>query len=76
MGELVAYEFVTLDGVIQAPGGPDEDREGGFEYGGWQAAFADPEAGQLISDHYSRVKAILLGRKTRSEERRVGKECA
>ena len=64
MGQLVAYEFVTLDGVIQAPGGPDEDHEGGFAHGGWQAPYVDPEAGQLIADHYSRVKAILLGRKT------------
>ncbi len=63
-GQLVAYEFVTLDGVIQAPGGPDEDREGGFEHGGWQAPYGDAETGQLIAEHYSRVKAILLGRKT------------
>ena len=64
MGQLLAYEFVTLDGVIQAPGGPDEDREGGFEHGGWQAPYGDAEDGQLITEHYSRVKAILLGRKT------------
>lgn len=37
MGKLVGTEFVTLDGVAQAPGTPDEDREGGFAYGGWQA---------------------------------------
>ena len=70
MGMLVVHEFVTLDGVMQAPGGIDEDREGGFEHGGWQAPHGDTEAGQLIAEHHSRVKAILLGRKTTLEKPR------
>jgi hypothetical protein len=48
MGQLIVTEFVTLDGVAQAPGRPDEDRDGGFAYGGWQAPLADQEAGGVI----------------------------
>jgi acyl-coenzyme A thioesterase PaaI-like protein len=43
MGELIVTEFVTLDGVAQAPGAPDEDRDGGFAHGGWQAPLLDQE---------------------------------
>ena len=64
MGQIVAHEFVTLDGVMQAPGGRDEDREGGFEHGGWQAPYGDAESDQLIFEQYAGVDAILLGRKT------------
>jgi dihydrofolate reductase len=64
MGEIVVQEFVTLDGVAQGPGGPDEDVEGGFEHGGWQMRFGDPEDGAIIGDWESRVGALLLGRKT------------
>ena len=48
MGKLVVTEFVTLDGVAQAPGGPDEDRDGGFAHGGWQAPVADPESCEVM----------------------------
>ena len=48
MGILAVDLFVTLDGVYQAPGAPDEDREGGFEYGGWQGAYFDDESGAYI----------------------------
>jgi dihydrofolate reductase len=65
MGQLVVTEFVTLDGVAQAPGGPDEDREGGFAYGGWQAPLVDDvtDAGDVF-EHAQRMDALLLGRKT------------
>jgi len=56
--------FITLDGVYQAPGGPDEDREGGFEFGGWQAPYLDDESGEAIGTGIERMDALLLGRKT------------
>jgi dihydrofolate reductase len=56
--------FITLDGVYQAPGGPDEDREGGFEFGGWQAPYFDNESGEAIGAGIQRMDALLLGRKT------------
>jgi dihydrofolate reductase len=64
MGELVVNMFTTLDGVLQGPGGPDEDREGGFEYGGWQAPHIDEESRKVIGDHLAGLEALLLGRKT------------
>jgi dihydrofolate reductase len=64
MGKLIVTEFVTLDGVAQAPGGPDEDREGGFAHGGWQAPVADPESGAVIFDEAKKMGALLLGRRT------------
>jgi dihydrofolate reductase len=64
MGELVVNMFTSLDGVLQGPGAPDEDREGGFEYGGWQAPYSDEESGKVITEHTARLEALLLGRKT------------
>ena len=64
MGQLIVSEFVTLDGVMQAPGGPEEDTEGGFKHGGWQAPFSDEESGSLITKDIERMDALLLGRKT------------
>jgi dihydrofolate reductase len=64
MGKLVVTEFVTLDGVGQAPGEPDEDREGGFEHGGWQAPLLDEETGAAMFEQARRMDALLLGRKT------------
>ncbi len=64
MGILTANLFITLDGVYQAPGGPEEDREGGFEFGGWQAAYFDDETGEAIGAGIDRMDALLLGRKT------------
>ena len=57
-------EFVTLDGVAQAPGGPEEDRDGGFAHGGWQWPVADEEAGGVIFEQASSMDALLLGRRT------------
>ena len=64
MGELVVNMFTSLDGVLQGPGAPEEDREGGFEYGGWQAPYLDEESGKVITDHIAGLEALLLGRKT------------
>jgi dihydrofolate reductase len=64
MGKLVVTEFVTLDGVAQAPGAPDEDRESGFAHGGWQAPLLDEEAGEAMFERAASMNALLLGRKT------------
>jgi dihydrofolate reductase len=64
MGELVVTEFVTLDGVAQAPGAPDEDGEGGFAHGGWQAPLLDQESGDVMFEEAKSMDALLLGRKT------------
>jgi dihydrofolate reductase len=64
MGILSVDLFITLDGVYQAPGGPEEDREGGFEFGGWQAAYSDDETGEAIVAGINRMDALLLGRRT------------
>ena len=64
MGIISVDLFITLDGVYQAPGGPNEDPEGGFEFGGWQAPYFDDEAGEVIGAGIERMDALLLGRKT------------
>ena len=62
--KLTATEFLTLDGVYQGPGGPDEDRRGGFDRGGWQAPFDDEEIGPFITSVYEGMAGMLLGRTT------------
>jgi dihydrofolate reductase len=64
MGKLIVTEFITLDGVAQAPGMPDEDRDGGFVHGGWQAPVADQESGGVIFEQARDMDALLLGRRT------------
>lgn len=64
MGKLTVQMFVTLDGVVQAPGGPEEDREGSFPHGGWQFPFLDEGSGAVIMQGIERMDALLLGRKT------------
>jgi dihydrofolate reductase len=64
MGIIAADLFITLDGVYQAPGGSDEDRAGGFEFGGWQAPFTDRAIGASIMASIERTDALLLGRRT------------
>jgi dihydrofolate reductase len=64
MGKLVVTTFVTLDGVMQAPGGPEEDRSGGFEHGGWLVPHFDDETGAFMDEVFGRVGSFLLGRKT------------
>jgi len=64
MGLIHIDLFSTLDGVAQAPGGPDEDREGGFEFGGWQAPLFDDAVGAGVEAGMAGMDALLLGRKT------------
>lgn len=64
MGTLTVTEFMTLDGVAQAPGGPDEDRDDGFAYGGRQAPLLDEDSGRVLFEQASAMDALLLGRKT------------
>ncbi|MEU9286172.1 dihydrofolate reductase family protein [Streptomyces sp. NPDC048275] len=64
MGKLTLTSFVTLDGVYQAPGGPQEDPRGGFEQGGWSVPYGDDDFGRFMIDVFSRVDAFLLGRRT------------
>ncbi len=64
MRKVVVGTFVSLDGVMQAPGSPEEDTEGGFEHGGWQIPYFDADAGRFISEAYAATGALLLGRVT------------
>lgn len=64
MGQLIVTEFMSVDGIAQAPGGRDEDREGGFAYGGWQMPLEAPEADGLIFEQACAMDALLLGRRT------------
>jgi dihydrofolate reductase len=64
MGKLIVTEMVTLDGVAQAPSGPDEDRDSGFVHGGWQAPLFDEQSGDVMFEQARRMDALLLGRKT------------
>ncbi len=64
MAKLVVGTFLTVDGVMQAPGGPDEDPDGGFEHGGWTVPHFNDEMGQLMTGWIEEATALLLGRKT------------
>jgi dihydrofolate reductase len=64
MARIVVSEFLTLDGVMQAPGGKDEDPSGGFEHGGWQGPFFDDAGGRAVEQTMSTADALLLGRRT------------
>ena len=71
MRPLVVTEFTTLDGVVQAPGGPDEDTTGGFVHGGWLVPFFDDTLGARMDAWFAGVEDFLLGRgPTRSSPRR------
>ncbi|OOQ59421.1 dihydrofolate reductase family protein [Mucilaginibacter pedocola] len=63
MRKLIVLEFISLDGVMQAPGGPEEDTSNGFEYGGWSAVYADDDSMPLMLKQMAPAD-ILLGRKT------------
>ena len=62
--KLLVTTFLSLDGVMQAPGAPDEDRSGGFDHGGWLVPFADEDMMRLVVDWIARADGFLLGRKT------------
>ncbi|MGW5863112.1 dihydrofolate reductase family protein [Streptomyces sp. NPDC055239] len=62
--KVTLTQFQTLDGVIQAPGGPEEDRSSGFEHGGWSFPFDDEDFGAFVTENFDRVDAFLLGRRT------------
>ncbi|MER5464743.1 dihydrofolate reductase family protein [Streptomyces sp. NPDC002668] len=64
MGQLSITTFVTLDGVMQAPGGPNEDPSGGFELGGWSVPYGDDDFGRFVTEVFERAGAFLLGRRT------------
>jgi len=64
MRKLIVLEHISLDGVIQAPGGPDEDTSGGFAYGGWISPYADPILGTALRKQMNLPFDLLLGRKT------------
>jgi len=61
---LTLHTFLTLDGVLQAPGGPDEDRDSGFEHGGWSFPYGDQDFGVAMSGWFDQADAFLLGRRT------------
>jgi dihydrofolate reductase len=64
MRKLIVSEFISLDGVIQAPGGKDEDTDGGFEHGGWTWPYWDDAIGEHFGEVMGEVDTLLLGRKT------------
>jgi dihydrofolate reductase len=63
MRKIIVLSFITLDGVMQAPGGPGEDTSGGFEYGGWTAPYGDEASGKVM-EKLMKPADLLLGRKT------------
>ena len=64
MRKLLVNTFLTLDGVMQAPGGPGEDDDGGFTQGGWSVTYWDEQMGEVMAETMSRPFDLLLGRKT------------
>lgn len=64
MRRIIVVEFISLDGVIQAPGGPDEDTSGEFKFGGWLAPFSDETLGEALTLTYGQPYDLLLGRHT------------
>ena len=64
MARLTLTTFLTLDGIVQAPGTPDEDRTGGFDKGGWLVPYADEDMHRYIGECYAQADRILLGRRT------------
>ena len=62
---IVISEFSSLDGVLQAPGGPEEDTSGGFRHGGWSVPYFDPEVmGKVVGEFAERSEALLQGART------------
>lgn len=64
MRKIIALTFITLDGIMQAPGGPEEDTSGGFTYGGWTVPYFDEASGTFMGEQMAQPFDLLLGRKT------------
>jgi dihydrofolate reductase len=64
MGKLTIATFMTLDGIMQAPGAPDEDRDRGFEHGGWSFPYASDDMREVVSEAFGKADCFLLGRRT------------
>jgi dihydrofolate reductase len=64
MRKIIVLSFISLDGVMQAPGGPEEDTSGGFKYGGWTVPYFDDFAGKIMGEQISGSFDLLLGKKT------------
>jgi dihydrofolate reductase len=64
MRKIIVLSFIALDGVMQAPGGPEEDTSGGFKYGGWTVPYFDDFLGKIMDEQMSKPFDLLLGRKT------------
>src|SRR5678816_3470921 len=64
MRKIIVLSMITLDGVMQAPGGPEEDRSGGFKYGGWTEPYGDEVYGEVVQKELQQPADYLLGRKT------------
>ncbi len=64
MRKIIVHEFITLDGVIQAPGGAEEDTDGGFRYGGWTMPYWHDDIGKRFFETMTQTDTLLLGRKT------------
>ena len=64
MRKLVVTTFMTLEGVMQAPGRPDEDRDGGFDHGGWSVGYWDEMMGEVAGDVHLAADEILFGRRS------------
>lgn len=64
MRKIIVLTFISLDGVMQAPGGPKEDTSGGFKYGGWTVPYFDDFAGKIMEEQMKQPFNLLLGRKT------------
>jgi dihydrofolate reductase len=64
MRKIIVFSMITIDGVMQAPGGPKEDTSGGFKYGGWTAPYGDEVYGNVVQEELKQPADYLLGRKT------------
>lgn len=64
MRKIIAITHVTLDGIMQAPGGPEEDSSGGFTHGGWASSFSDDDVGEALNELMAGTFDLLLGRRT------------
>src|SRR2546425_10671067 len=64
MRRIIVFNSLSLDGVMQAPGRPDEDRRGGFEHGGWALPYSDPAMGKAVGESMATTGGVLFGRRT------------